>query len=89
MDITTDHTLEQIIICGGLWSDSNIRKTCLTLNTTGDWENFSQLLHQRPYHSSWASPSGKPQGWPHSTLEPRLGVLGVRLLGGDESSRVT
>ena len=65
MDITTtDHTMdittmEQIMICGGLWSDSNIRKTCLNLNRTGDWETFSHLLHQRPYHSSWASPSGK------------------------------
>ena len=63
MDITTtdhsDHTMEQIIICGGLWSDSNIRKTCLTLNTTGDWETFAHLLHPRPYHSSWTSPSGK------------------------------
>ena len=62
MDITTDHTLEQIIICGGLWSDTNIRKTCLILNTTGDWQTFSHLLHERPYHSSWASPSGKAPG---------------------------
>ena len=58
MDISTD-TMEQIIICGGLWSDSSIRKTCLILNSTGDWQTFSHLLHERPYHSSWASPSGK------------------------------
>ena len=61
-DHTRDHSMEQIIICGGLWSDTNIRKTCLILNTTGDWQTFSHLLHERPYHSSWASPSGKTPG---------------------------
>ena len=64
MDIIRD----QIIICGGLWTDSDVRKTCLVLNTEG-WKTFAHLLHQRPYHSSWSCPSG------------------VRLLGGDESSR--
>ena len=67
-DHTMDTAMEQILICGGLWSDSNIRKTCLSLNsTTDDWETFSHLLHERPYHSSWASPSGKTP-WLTSTV---------------------
>ena len=84
-DNTTDPTMEQIIICGGLWSESNIRKTCLILKSTGDWTTFSHLLHQRPYHSSWASPSGDLAA-SSSPFITKV-VQGVRLMGGDVSSR--
>ena len=52
------HTMDNTTLCGGLWPDTEVRKTCLSLGSDG-WVTSSHLLHQRPYHSSWASPSGE------------------------------
>ena len=78
------HTMEDLSICGGLWSETDVRKTCLTLRGEG-WEVSSHLLHQRPYHSSWASPSGDLAA-SSSPFITKV-VQGVRLMGGDVSSR--
>jgi len=51
-----DHTMEEMTVCGGGYSDS-AWTSCLTL-IDGTWQNTTTMLEPRTYHSSWASPSG-------------------------------
>merc|ERR1711902_458916 len=56
----SDHSVNDRTICGGgvynVYSAS--RRSCLTLNSNGNWLETTSLLEQRYHHSSWASPSG-------------------------------
>jgi len=56
----SDHSINDRTICGGgvynVYSAS--RRSCLTLNSNGNWLETTSLLEQRYHHSSWASPSG-------------------------------
>ena len=47
------HTADNLTLCGGDFT----RTSCVSLTEEG-WVTSSNLLQERYYHSSWASPSG-------------------------------